>query len=303
MKEFCCSGQNQHGDNLIFRSEHNLQIRAILRRLQNLFRIAAAEGYANENIPSFIQLPKVEETERIPFSDTEQAAIWKQYESGDIRAAAPLLMIYTGMMPGEAMKLTVDNIDLKARTITGVGTAENTYSLEWGTAKSANYQIAEALGTLAVTANTTHITITSGSNMSSEDIDKAVREAAEFEAQDKKRKENIDTRNNADSLVFQTEKAIQEVGDKLDPTEKAAVEADLSALKEAINRAPAESMTDDQVSDIKAGSEKLMASAQKLFSKVYEQAQAQQGAAGAGAGAAGNGPTDDGVVDGDFKEV
>ena len=148
-----------------------------------------------------------------------------------------------------------------------------------------------------------HITITSGSNMSSEDIDKAVREAAEFEAQDKKRKENIDTRNNADSLVFQTEKAIQEVGDKLDPTEKAAVEADLSALKEAINRAPAESMTDDQVSDIKAGSEKLMASAQKLFSKVYEQAQAQQGAAGAGSAGASNGPTDDGVVDGDFKEV
>ena len=159
-----------------------------------------------------------------------------------------------------------------------------------------------------------HITITSGSNMSSEDIDKAVREAAEFEAQDKKRKENIDTRNNADSLVFQTEKAIQEVGDKLDPTEKAvgdkldptdkaAVEADLSSLKEAINRAPAESMTDDQVSDIKAGSEKLMASAQKLFSKVYEQAQAQQGAAGAGSAGASNGPTDDGVVDGDFKEV
>ena len=148
-----------------------------------------------------------------------------------------------------------------------------------------------------------HITITSGSNMSSEDIDKAVREAAEYEAQDKKRKENIDTRNNADSLVFQTEKAIQEVGDKLDPTEKAAVEADLSALKEAINRAPAESMTDDQVSDIKAGSEKLMASAQKLFSKVYEQAQAQQGAAGAGSAGASNGPTDDGVVDGDFKEV
>ena len=62
-------------------------------------------------------------------------------------------------------------------------------------------------------------------------------------------------------------------------------------------------MTDDQVSDIKAGSEKLMASAQKLFSKVYEQAQAQQGAAGAGNAGASNGPTDDGVVDGDFKEV
>jgi len=146
-----------------------------------------------------------------------------------------------------------------------------------------------------------HITITSGSNMSKDDIDKAVKEAAEFEAADKKRKENIDTRNEADSLVFQTEKAIQEVGDKLDPTDKAAVEADLSSLKEAINRAPAESMTDDQVSDIKSGKEKLMASAQKLFSKVYEQAQAQQQAGGA-QGAQAN-AADDGVVDGDFKEV
>ena len=146
-----------------------------------------------------------------------------------------------------------------------------------------------------------HITITSGSNMSKDDIDKAVKEAAEFEAADKKRKENIDTRNEADSLVFQTEKAIQEVGDKLDPTDKAAVEADLSSLKEAINRAPAESMTDDQISDIKAGKEKLMASAQKLFSKVYEQAQAQQQAGGA-QGAQAN-AADDGVVDGDFKEV
>ena len=148
-----------------------------------------------------------------------------------------------------------------------------------------------------------HITITSGSNMSKDDIDKAVKEAAEFEAADKKRKENIDTRNEADSLVFQTEKAIQEVGEKLDPTDKAAVEADLSALKEAINRAPAESMSDDQVSDIKAGKEKLMASAQKLFSKVYEQAQASQQAAGGAQANAQGGAADDGVVDGDFKEV
>lgn len=148
-----------------------------------------------------------------------------------------------------------------------------------------------------------HITITSGSSMSKDDIDKAVKEAAEYEAQDKKRKESIDARNEADSLVFQTEKAIQEVGDKLDPTDKATVEADLSALKEAINRAPAESMTDDQVNDIKSGKEKLMASAQQLFSKVYESAQAQQGAANAG-GAQQSGPAaDDGVVDGDFKEV
>jgi len=86
-----------------------------------LFRIAAAEGYVNENIPTFIQLPKLEENERIPFSETEQAALWKLYESGDIRAAMPLLMIYTGMMPGEAMNLRVDQIDLEKRIITGAG--------------------------------------------------------------------------------------------------------------------------------------------------------------------------------------
>lgn len=146
-----------------------------------------------------------------------------------------------------------------------------------------------------------HITITSGSNMSQEDIDKAVKEASEFEAQDKKKKEAIDERNDADSLIFQTEKAIQEVGEKLSDSDKAAVEADLSALKEAVNRAPAESMTDDQVADIKANKEKLMASAQQLFQKVYENAQQSQ----AGQGAADNGGSkpDDGVVDGDFKEV
>ena len=153
-----------------------------------------------------------------------------------------------------------------------------------------------------------HITITSGSNMSDSDIEKAVKEAAEFEAQDKKRKEAIDTRNDADSMVFQTEKALEEVGDKLDANDKSEVEADLNALKEAINRAPVDQMTDAQVEDIKAGKEKLMNSAQKLFAKVYEQAQAA-GQAGpgpetnAGAGQAGSQPYGDDVVDGDFKEV
>ena len=151
-----------------------------------------------------------------------------------------------------------------------------------------------------------HITITSGSNMSEADIDKAVKEAAEFEAQDKKRKEAIDARNDADAMVFQTEKALSEVGDKIDANDKAAVEADLNALKEAINRAPIDNMTDAQVEDIKAGKEKLMNSAQALFSKVYEAAQGAanaQGAAGAqGAGAAGANNNDD-VIDGDFKEV
>ena len=111
-------------------------------------------------------------------------------------------------------------------------------------------------------------------------------------------------------MVFQTEKALQEVGDKVDANDKAAVEADLNALKEAINRAPVDEMTDAQVEDIKAGKEKLMTSAQSLFAKVYEQAQA----AGAGAGSAGAGPDmgadaggagqpDDDVIDGDFREV
>ncbi len=151
-----------------------------------------------------------------------------------------------------------------------------------------------------------HITITSGSNMSDSDIEKAVKEAAEYEAQDKKRKEAIDARNDADSMVFQTEKALEEVGDKISASDKSAVEADLNALKEAINRAPVDQMTDAQVEDIKAGKEKLMASAQALFAKVYEQAQAA-GAAGPGpdmgAGQSAGRQQDDDVIDGDFREV
>jgi molecular chaperone DnaK len=151
-----------------------------------------------------------------------------------------------------------------------------------------------------------HITITSGSNMSDDDIDKAVKEAAEYEAQDKKRKEGIDARNDADSMVFQTEKALEEAGDKIDANDKAAVEADLTALKEAINRAPVEEMTDAQIEDIKAGKEKLMTSAQALFAKMYEQAGGQPGAEGAGPEAAGADSAayqDSDVVDGDYKEV
>ncbi|MBQ1789366.1 MAG: tyrosine-type recombinase/integrase [Oscillospiraceae bacterium] len=89
--------------------------------LINLFRIAAAEGYVRQEIPTFIQLPHLEETEQTPFSETEQKALWKSYEDGDIRAAVPLLMIYTGMMPGEAMKLKVEQIDIPGRRIHGAG--------------------------------------------------------------------------------------------------------------------------------------------------------------------------------------
>ena len=149
-----------------------------------------------------------------------------------------------------------------------------------------------------------HITITSGSNMSDSDIEKAVKEAAEFESQDKKRKEAIDTRNDADSMVFQTEKALEEVGDKVDANDKTAVEADLTALKDLIAKSNPEEMTEAQVAEIKAAKEKLMESAQKVFAKVYEQAQASQGAAGEDpqAGADTSYQADD-VVDGDYKEV
>ena len=154
-----------------------------------------------------------------------------------------------------------------------------------------------------------HITITAGSNMSEDDISKAVKEAAEYEAQDKKRKEAIDTRNEADSFVFQTEKALEDVGDKIPEADKASVQADLTALKTLLDQTKDQEMTESQVADMKAAQEKLMQSAQTLFSKVYEQAQAaggagpdMGGAAGAGAADAGSAPEDD-VIDGDFREV
>ena len=156
-----------------------------------------------------------------------------------------------------------------------------------------------------------HITITSGSNMSKEDIDKAVNEAAQFEAADKEKKEAIEVRNGADSIVFQTKKALSEVGDKISESEKSGVEADLKALEDILAAHPLENITKDGAEQIKAAQEKLMQSSQALFTKVYEQAQAA-GAAGAGAEAggsanagqsAGTGNADDNVVDGDFKEV
>ena len=158
-----------------------------------------------------------------------------------------------------------------------------------------------------------HITITAGSNMSDDEIDKAVKEAAEYEAQDKKRKEAIDTRNDADSFVFQTEKALNEVGDKIDASQKSEVEADIAAVKAVLDRTKDQEMSDSDIDELKAAKEKLTNSAQALFTKMYENMQQAQGgqagpdmsgmggqgAADAGAGA---GPADD-VVDGDYREV
>ncbi len=153
-----------------------------------------------------------------------------------------------------------------------------------------------------------HITITAGSNMSDDEIDKAVKEAAEYEAQDKKRKEAIDTRNDADAFVFQTEKALSEVGDKIDASEKSGVEADLQAVKDILEKTKDQEMSDSQLDELKAAKEKLTNSAQSLFTKMYENMQQAQagpdmgnmgGAADAGTQEA---PADD-VVDGDYREV
>ena len=148
-----------------------------------------------------------------------------------------------------------------------------------------------------------HITITASSNLSDADIDKAVKEAAEYEAQDKKRKEGIDARNDADSMAFQIEQALKDVGDKIDANDKEKIEADLKALREVLDRTTVDSMLDSDIEDIKAAKARLEEDSQALFSKLYEQAQA--------AGAAGAGPdmnnssagADDDVVDGDYREV
>ncbi len=155
-----------------------------------------------------------------------------------------------------------------------------------------------------------HITITAGSNMSDEDIERAVKEAAEFEAQDKKRKEAIEARNEADSFVFQTEKALEEVGDKLADSDKAAVQSDLDAVKAILEKTKDQEMSDSDVDELKAAKEKLTNSAQTLFTKMYENMQQAQGAAGPDmSGAAGSdmggasASADDDVIDGDFREV
>ena len=150
-----------------------------------------------------------------------------------------------------------------------------------------------------------HITLTAGSNMSDAEIDKAVKEAAEFEAQDKKRKEGIEARNDADAMVFQTEKALKEVGDKVSADDKAKVQAEIDSMKALLERTNIDNMSDADVDEIKAAKERLMESAQGVFTKMYEAAGA---AAGQNAGpnpsqdANGSYQADD-VVDADYKEV
>ena len=156
-----------------------------------------------------------------------------------------------------------------------------------------------------------HITITAGSNMSDDDIEKAVKEAAEYEAQDKKRKEAIDARNDADSMVFQTEKALNEVGDKISESEKTDLQAEIENVKAILERTKDREMSEDEVGELKAAQEKMMEKAQGLLTKMYESMQGAAGAQGAGPdmsqftqGAA-DGPTDGSEAGdfGDFREV
>ncbi|MCD8068897.1 MAG: molecular chaperone DnaK [Lachnospiraceae bacterium] len=158
-----------------------------------------------------------------------------------------------------------------------------------------------------------HITITAGSNMSDAEIDRAVKEAAEYEAQDKKRKEAIDTRNDADSFVFQTEKALNEVGDKVSADEKSRVEADIAEVKAILDRTANQEMSDSDIDELKAAKEKLMNEAQGVFTKMYESMQGAQGGAdpnmggagpdmGGGQYSGGSNPDDD-IIDGDYREV
>ena len=167
------------------------------------------------------------------------------------------------------------------------------------------------------TGKENHITITSGSNMSKDDIDKAVKEAKEFEAKDKERKEAVDIRNNADSIVFQTKKTLNEQGANIDAGVKEKVEAAIKDLEEALNKAPIETITKEQADEIKTKQEALMKAAEEVYKKAYEEEMKKQQASSASAGATSgstdgsegaNAGTDGGeatgdVVDGDFKEV
>ncbi len=145
-----------------------------------------------------------------------------------------------------------------------------------------------------------HITITSGTSLSDEDIERAVKEAQAYEEADKKRKEGVEVRNDADAIVFQTEKALNEVGDKLPEADKKKVEEELKSLKTIIDGTDIDNLSEYDVEKLKAGRESLMTSAQQLFEKLYEQ---NGPGANAGTGAGTPNFSDDDVVDGDFKEV
>jgi molecular chaperone DnaK len=150
-----------------------------------------------------------------------------------------------------------------------------------------------------------HITITASTNLSDDEINKAVDEAKAFEEQDKKRKDSIDVRNEADSLVFQTEKTLKEIEGKVDAAEKENVEAKMKNLKDILEKTNVDNMSDADVESIKAAKDELLNVFQQLSAKMYEAAgagaQGEPGANPQGEGAT-NQPEDDDVVDVEYKE-
>jgi molecular chaperone DnaK len=148
------------------------------------------------------------------------------------------------------------------------------------------------------TGNSQKITITASTNLSDDEIDNAVAEAEKFAEEDKKNKEAIEVRNNADSLVFQTEKTIKDLGDKVSEEDKATLEAEVAKVKEAI--------TSDDTDMIKASTETLVTVSQEVFGKIYQQADGAEGGAGPDMGGDPDShqqPEDDNVVDAEYEEV
>lgn len=144
-----------------------------------------------------------------------------------------------------------------------------------------------------------NITITSSTNLSKEDIDKAVKEAEQFSEEDKKRREEVDTRNAGDQMVYQTEKALTELGDKISEDEKNAVTAEVDKLKEALKGTDVEAIK----TQTEALQKKFYEISEKLYKEAAAQQQAAQGADNAGAADNGKAPNGDNVVDADFEQV
>lgn len=147
------------------------------------------------------------------------------------------------------------------------------------------------------------ITITASTNLSDEDIDKAVKEAEQYAEQDKKRKEAIDTKNEADSLVFQTEKMLKDLGDKVDGADKGRIEAALKKLKELTEKVNVENTTDKEIQDLQSAKDELTTVFQEVSTKLYQQ-QASQGQGTQGTNQKPQSESgDDYVVDADYKEI
>ena len=157
------------------------------------------------------------------------------------------------------------------------------------------------------TGNEQNITITASTNLSEDEINRAVKEAEQFANEDKKRKDEVETRNHADTLVYETEKTMKELGDKIAEGDKSRINAEVENVKSALNGSDSEA--------IKVATEKLTEVSYEVFGKIYQQ-QAQQNGGAAGfdpnAGAAGSGNNggsnssngnDDGVVDADYEVV